>query len=163
MGRLSGKSTDNKARQKTLILGMGNPILSDDGVGLVLAERLKGRIDGVDVSLNPMIDLSLMDDILGYEVVYLIDAMTTRGGTPGELKRIHENDSSGTLHLFSSHGMNFYELMNLGASLGYDMPKVGGIFGIEIGDAVEFSESLSPAIQERIEEIIEIICRDVMN
>jgi hydrogenase maturation protease len=163
MEMLSGKSTGNKSRPKTLILGMGNPILSDDGVGLVLAERLKGMIDGVDVASNPMIDLSLLDDILGYEVVYLIDAMTTRAGIPGELKKIHEDDSVGTLHLFSSHGMNFFELMKLGRSLGYDMPKVGGIYGIEIGDEVEFNESLSPVIQGRIEEIVESICRDVMN
>jgi hydrogenase maturation protease len=163
MEMLSGKSEDNKPRGKTLILGMGNPILSDDGVGLVLAERLKGLIDGVDVAGNSMIDLSLLDDIMGYEVVYLIDAMTTRGGIPGELKKITEDDSVGTLHLFSSHGMNFFELMKLGRSLGYDMPKVGGIYGIEIGDDVEFSESLSPQIQEKLDDIEGIICQDVMN
>jgi hydrogenase maturation protease len=156
-----GNSTDNKTKPKTLILGMGNPILSDDGVGLVLAEKLRGRIEGVDVASNPMIGLSLLDDILGYEVVYLIDAMIIRGGIPGELKKIREDDSAGTLHLFSSHGMNFFELMKLGRSLGYEMPKVGGIYGIEIGDNVEFSESLSPAIEKRLNEIVETICRDI--
>jgi hydrogenase maturation protease len=156
-------STDNNHRLKTLILGMGNPILSDDGVGLVLAERLKGRIEGVDVACNPMIDLSLLDNIIGYDFVYLIDAMTTRGGKRGELKRIHEEDSIGTLHLFSSHGMNFYELMKLGRSIGYEMPEVGCIYGIEIGDEVEFGESLLPEIEEKLDEIIEIICSDIRN
>jgi hydrogenase maturation protease len=140
---------------------MGNPILSDDGVGLVLAEKMRGRIEGVDVASNSMIDLSLLDDIMGYDIVYLIDAMTTRGGVPGELKRIGEEDSAGTLHLFSSHGMNFFELMKLGRSLGYEMPKLGCIYGIEIGDEVEFSESLSPAVEEKLEGIIETICADI--
>ncbi len=140
---------------------MGNPILSDDGVGLVLAEKLRGRIEGVDVASNPMIDLSLLDDIIGYDVVYMIDAMTTRGGKPGELKRIHEEDSIGTLHLFSSHGMNFFELMKLGRSIGYKMPEIGGIYGVEIGDKVEFNESLSPAVENKLLEIVETICRDI--
>jgi hydrogenase maturation protease len=157
------KLADNRIKPKTIILGMGNPILSDDGVGLVLAERLKGLIDGVDVVCNPMIDLSLFDDIIGYDVVYVIDAMTTRGGKPGELKRIHEEDSIGTLHLFSSHGMNFFELMKLGRSIGYKMPEVGCIYGIEIGDEVEFGESLLPATKEKLDEIIEIICSDIRN
>ena len=63
---------------KALILGMGNPILSDDGVGLAMAEMLKDRICGVDVAASAMIGLSLFDLITGYDVIFIVDAMTTR-------------------------------------------------------------------------------------
>jgi len=63
---------------KTLILGLGNPILSDDGIGLVVAERLKGRVGGVDVISTPLTGLHLLDLMVGYDALFLIDAMIVR-------------------------------------------------------------------------------------
>ena len=77
---------------KTLILGMGNPILSDDGVGLLAAEKLRDRIPETDVASSAMIGLSLFDLIIGYDTLFIIDAMTTREGKMGELKKIGEDD-----------------------------------------------------------------------
>jgi hydrogenase maturation protease len=52
---------------KVLILGMGNPILSDDGVGLVIARALEGRIEGARIETSPIIGLGLLDMVTGYE------------------------------------------------------------------------------------------------
>ena len=149
------------ADPRILILGMGNPILSDDGVGLVIAERLKMRLPGVDVEACPTIGLTILDLILGYDLIFVIDAMTSRGGMPGTITKLCEHHAGGTLHLFSSHGVNFYELMTLGERMGYAMPEVGGIYGIEIGDAVIFGEQISPGLQERLDEIVNEILADM--
>ena len=58
---------------KTLILGMGNPILSDDGVGLALAAMLRNKIRGADVAASAMIGLSLFDLIIGYDTIFIIE------------------------------------------------------------------------------------------
>ena len=146
---------------KTLILGMGNPILSDDGVGLLAAEKLRDRIPETDVASSAMIGLSLFDLIIGYDTLFIIDAMTTREGKMGELKKIGEDDRYGTLHLFSSHGMNIFELMELGVRCGYDMPRLLAVYGIEIGNKVAFGEALSLALNEKLPAIVEEIIDDI--
>jgi hydrogenase maturation protease len=146
---------------KTLILGMGNPILSDDGVGLLAVEKLRYRIPRADVASSAMIGLTLFDLIIGYDTLFIIDAMTTRNGKLGELKKIGEYDRHGTLHLFSSHGINIFELMELGVRCGYDMPRLLAVYGIEIGDEVAFGEALSLALNEKLPAIVEEIIDDI--
>lgn len=144
---------------KTLILGMGNPILSDDGVGLALAEMLRSKLHGVDVAESAMIGLSLFDLVMGYDTIFIIDAMTTKGGKMGELKKIGKDDRCGTLHLFSSHGLNIFELMELGVQCGFEMPRLAAVYGVEIGSEVAFDENLSPELNEKVPAIAEeIIC-----
>lgn len=146
---------------KVLVLGMGNPLLSDDGVGLVVAERLKGKLPGVDVWSETMIGLGLIHQVLGYDKIFVIDAMTTGDLAPGEIKIIHREDKLGTRHLFSSHGMNFYELMELGVYLGYAMPEIGALYGIAINREVYFGESLSGELMEKISYLTETIGADI--
>lgn len=145
-----------------LVLGMGNPILSDDGVGLVIAARLREMLPGVDVASNAMIGVSLIDQIIGYDKIFVIDAMTMRDHQLGDLKKIYQEENCGTLHLFSSHGVNFFELMELGKLLGYDMPEVGGVYGIGINAEVAFGETLSIELNEKISTITNRIFEDIV-
>lgn len=144
---------------KTLILGLGNPILSDDGVGVFIARRLEGRINGVDITTTALAGLNLLDLVAGYEKVFVIDAMTTGEGPVGRLEKIMNGD--GALHLFSSHGLDFFNLLDLGRCLGHKIPEVGGIYGIEIGADISFGRSLSLPLSEKIETITEEIYRDI--
>ncbi len=50
---------------KTLVLGIGNPVLSDDGVGLSIARSLEGEIEGVEVIAADVSGLNLLDLIQG--------------------------------------------------------------------------------------------------
>jgi hydrogenase maturation protease len=146
---------------KVLVLGMGNPILSDDGVGIVVAKALEGRVRGVDVAASAMIGFDLLDAMTGYDKVYLIDAMCTRDGTIGEVKKISKEGGAGTMHLFTSHGIHFFELMEMGKRCGLNMPEVGAVYGIEIGDSVCFGSSLTMELQERIAPIMDKILGDI--
>lgn len=148
---------------KILILGMGNPILSDDGVGLLVAERLKGKVPGADVASCPVIGLSLFDQILGYDTIFIVDAMTARDGKIGTVQTIYECDSYGTLHLFSSHGMNIFELMELGRRCGFPVPRLAAVYGIQIGSEVSFGEALSPELNDRLMAITEEILADIVS
>jgi len=75
------------------------------------------------------------------------------------LKKLTEDD--GSLHLFSSHGLNFPELMQLGGELGYRMPDVVAIYGIEIGDEIAFGEKLSSVLKEKTKSLVERIVEDI--
>jgi len=75
---------------KTLILGLGNPILSDDGVGVGVAGELEGRLDQQEVTVveTSMAGLSLLDLLIGYDRVIIIDAIQTVGGKAGQIYRL---------------------------------------------------------------------------
>ncbi len=150
-------------KNRILILGLGNPILSDDGIGLLLTKNLEGKFPGVECASITLAGLELLDILVGYDHVFLIDAATGTGGKPGELKEI--SDGKGALHLFTSHGANFFDLLKLGRDMGLKMPEPAAVLGIEIGNATDFGTALSPALQsalptlekaitERIREII---------
>ncbi len=134
--------------KRILILGLGNPILSDDGVGLLLTEKVAGNIPGVDAMSVTLAGLELLDILAGYDYVFLIDAATGTGGRPGELKELE--DGSGALHLFTSHGVNFFDLLRLGRDMGLKMPEPAAVFGIEIGNTTDFGTSLSPALDSAL-------------
>ncbi|HTY22561.1 MAG TPA: hydrogenase maturation protease [Desulfomonilaceae bacterium] len=144
---------------RTLILGMGNPILSDDGVGLFIARQLEGKIPDVDVITTAMAGLNILDLVIGYDKLFVIDAVLTDGKSLGNLKKLTENE--GSLHLFSSHGLNFPELLRLGSELGYKMPDVVAIYGIDIGNEIAFGEGLSPELRRKMTSVVDEILQDI--
>lgn len=146
---------------KTLVLGMGNPILGDDGIGIAAARALGDLLPGVDVAVCTTIGLDLMDLFSGYDSVIVVDAMCTRTGTPGEVRQIDPDSGPGTLHLFSSHGLHFFQVMDLGRRLGLEMPTSTRVFGIEIGDMVSFDEALSEGLRGDLGRIVQAIAKEV--
>jgi hydrogenase maturation protease len=145
---------------KVLLLGMGNPILSDDGVGLFIARELEKSLLGVDVSTTAMAGLEVLELIRGYDRIFVIDASTMKKCEPGKIVKFNHEENS-CVHLFSSHGLNFFELLCLGKKLGYVMPSVEGVYGIEIGDEVCFGCGLTRHLKEKFELIARSIAEDI--
>ena len=145
---------------KTLILGMGNPILSDDGVGLHIARALEGRFAETDVRTSALIGLNLLDIVAGYDQVFVIDAIQEDGRhPPGTVVKLEAGE--GALHLFSSHGMHFFEILQLGKDVGIAVPEVAGVYGVAIGADCPFGEELSPLLARRQAGIVRQIAEDV--
>ena len=70
--------------KKTLILGLGNPILSDDGVGLWIARRLGEKLLGIEVREEAIAGISILDVVQGFPRLVVIDSIMTEGGLPGQ-------------------------------------------------------------------------------
>ena len=89
---------------RTLVVGLGNPILTDEGVGICVVEELANhaKLPDVDLAEACVGGLRLLDTLAGYERVILVDAIQTRGGTPGEIYRLHPNDLKVSLHAGST-------------------------------------------------------------
>jgi hydrogenase maturation protease len=144
---------------KALILGMGNPILSDDGVGLHVARALDGRFAGTDVCTSALIGLGLLDIVAGYDQVFVIDAIQDGSRPQGTVVKLATGE--GALHLFSSHGMHFFEILQLGKDVGIAVPEVAGIYGVVIGPECPFGEGLSPLLAGQQVGIVRQIAEDV--
>ena len=71
--------------KKTLVMGVGNPILKDDGVGIHAVRELKKTLTGVDYLEESLSGLELIEQFRGYDRIVIIDAVKTQGGVPGEM------------------------------------------------------------------------------
>lgn len=89
---------------RTLVLGIGNPVLRDDGVGWRVVEEAQGLVnsEAVEIDCIALGGLSLMERLIGYERAILVDAIHTEGGSPGTVYRLGLDDLP-TLHANAIH------------------------------------------------------------
>ena len=147
---------------KTLILGLGNPIVSDDSVGLRVAEALKGRLadrPDVEVSEDYWGGLRLMERLIGYERAIVIDAICT-GAPPGTLHRLTPGDL-GTQRSASAHDVNLATALEFGRLSGVSLPANERIIlvGIEAEDILNFGENCTPAVEAAIPRAVEMVLK----
>lgn len=144
---------------RTLVVGVGNPILSDDGVGIHVARMLKEKVlKGVHVEELPASGLELLDMVLDYDKVVIIDAIQTADGTPGHLYRLKEEDFERTIHGASPHGINIATALALGRKLVPDrMPKEVVFLAVEADDVVNVSERLTAKVADALPRIVEAV------
>lgn len=147
---------------KTLIVGVGNPILSDDGVGIYAARMLLERgLPGVYIDELPASGLELLDMVMGYDRVVIIDAIQTRGGVPGDHYVLSEDDFKRTVHGSSPHGINIATALAMGRKIVPDrMPKEVFFVAIEAEDLSNVREGLTPKVSEKLPGIVDMIEKD---
>ena len=148
---------------KTLILGLGNPILTDDGVGHQVAKELAGRLDQQEVTVmeSSLAGLSLLDLLAVYDRAIIIDAIQTVGGKAGQIYRLDPEAFDSTRHAASPHDVNFATALELGNRLGLALPRQINIFAVEVTDTSTFSEECTPEVREAIPLCVEMIIQEL--
>ena len=149
-----------------LILGVGNPILSDDGVGNHVVRKLKKKYFNVPSLEFDELDtggLSLAERFVGYKKVVMIDALALHDGKPGQVLRLTIDDFMSTKRMFCAHDCNLataYEVLR--EELGEDkLPEEVVIIGIEIEDFDSFSETLSEKVAKAIPKAIKMVEKEL--
>jgi len=148
-----------EAGEGLVIVGLGNPILSNDGVGVHAAISLASVFPGAEVTTIPMIGMDLLDRMIGHDTLVIVDAVATGSSPIGTVT--HFQLPGQGLHVTSSHGPDLQLLLSLGHSLGLQLPRAILVYGIEIGTEVPYGETLTPALQERLETALQDIAADI--
>jgi len=148
---------------KTLVLGLGNPILADDGVGIKVAHEVANQPNSsqITVSETSAAGLRLLDAIIGYDQVIIIDAIQTKEGKAGQIYRMKPEDFSFAKHLSSPHQINLVTALELGKMLDLAMPPKITIFAVEAKDITSFSEKCTPAVEQAIPEVVKMVLEEL--
>jgi hydrogenase maturation protease len=162
----------------TLVIGLGNPILGDDGVGWRVAEQVKTslleQLEGmglsetspnlpgsypVEVDFLSLGGLSLMEHLIGYDRAIIIDAITTHQEPIGHVACFPLDDlpKRGVGHLSSTHDTTLQTAIEVGRSLGARLPKQIMIVAIEAQITYDFSENLSLPVEAAIPQAEQIV------
>ena len=149
---------------KIIILGVGNPILGDDGVGIHIANELKQHISDPNIKIDEALTggMNLLDMIVGYDKAILIDAVKVDSGDEGEVKRIVLSDFA-TMHSSNPHDVSLNEAIEMAEKLGeYEIPKEIIVIGITMRELpTEFSEELSNKIATAVPKAVEMTLNEI--
>ena len=144
----------------TLVLGIGNPILTDDGVGIKVAQKLKEVNPELEVEETSEVGMALLELIAGYDKLIIIDSIKTEQGKPGELYKLELEDLKPAKYFSSSHGIDIPTAIELGHKVGYRMPKHVSLYAVEIKDNSTFGEECTEEIEERLPFIAKQIIKE---
>lgn len=149
---------------KTLIIGLGNPILGDDGVGWVVVRQVEARLekrDEVEFDYLSLGGLSLMERLTGYERVILVDAIYTGAKPVGSVSQFPLSALPDLTagHSASAHDTSLRNALNVGRSMGVPLPEDDHIHvvAVEAKSVHDFSERLSPEVEAAVTPAVESV------
>lgn len=143
----------------TVIIGMGNPQLSDDGVGLAVAlavaERLQSRMTLTVTELNTG-GIRLMEAMAGFKRAVVVDAMLS-GAPHGTVQQFDPKDFVTTRNTFSSHDTDFATAYDLGVMAGVPLPERVSFWGVEAREFDLFGECFTAEVAAAVPTAVERI------
>jgi hydrogenase maturation protease len=150
---------------KTLVIGLGNPILGDDGIGWRAVEAFRDQHarlladQPIDIDFLSVGGLSLMECMVDYERAILVDAALTGNHPSGFVSAfpIEQLPNYAQGHLSSSHDTTLQNALAVGRKMGASLPDEIWVITIEAENTYEFSEQLSPPVERAIPQVAEII------
>ena len=143
---------------KTIIIGLGNPIVRDDGVGIKVSRLLKERITDDSITIKEIYvgGLALMEAIVGYDRALIIDAIQT-GAPIGSSFELSLSSIRQTRNSCCSHNTNLESALEIGRLAGLVLPSDIKFWAIEAKDVTTFSEDLSHELEIELPDIVDRI------
>ena len=149
---------------KTLVIGLGNPILGDDGVGWRVVEEIARRTasrDDVEVDTSSLGGLSLMERITNYERVVLVDSIFSGKKPIGTISQFKLTDlpdiTSG--HTTAIHDTSLRNALSVGRSMGIVLPLDEDVMivAVETENVYDFSDILSPPVEAAVPQAVDAV------
>jgi hydrogenase maturation protease len=146
----------------TILIGMGNPVLTDDSVGLEIARRVARLVSSEQrVTVRELYSggINLMEAMAGYDRALIVDAMCTPEGRPGTIYFPTVNSLFHTRNTCSTHDANLAVALELGRLAGLRLPSEIRIWGVETADVTTFGEQLTEAVEQAVPVVVEqVMC-----
>ena len=141
---------------KTIIIGLGNPILGDDGVGWRVVEELQSKIENrkseIEFDCVALGGLSLMERMVGFQRAILVDSMETGQSPEGSVSvfPLEALTNPSASHSTAAHDTSLLTALEVGRKMKMQVPNSVMVVAIEAKNVYDFSEELSPAVAEAV-------------
>jgi len=147
---------------KTLIVGLGNPILGDDGVGWKIVEKIEKQLTShgsqVDVDCVSVGGIGLMEHLIGYDRVILVDAFISNADIGSvSVMNLEQLPNYSAYHITSTHDTSLQNAIEFGRAMGAHLPKTVTVVGIAIRPIRDFGEELSPPVAQAVPQATQIV------
>lgn len=144
----------------TVVIGLGNPILTDDGVGIYAARMVRRALPCdayVDVIELAVGGLQLMESMIGYDHVVIIDAVWSPHGETGRVIQFDAGHLPDTMNTASAHDADLPTALRVGRSLGAALPSDEGIqiVGVQAREVLTFGDRPTPPVVAALPEVVD--------
>ena len=165
---ISPPLSSDSTQPSIIVVGLGNPILGDDGVGWKVAEEVKSRLEEKSTGdpQSPLVvveccslgGLSLMEQLVGYDRAIIVDAFAVDqpAGTIIALG-LEELPNHSSLHAASAHDTSLQNALAMGRTMGAHLPKEVTLVGVASEQKYEFSEELTPNVAAAVPQAVQIV------
>lgn len=142
---------------RTIVIGLGNPILGDDGAGWRVIEQMQMYLPAsplIDFECLSLGGIGLMEHLIGYDRALLIDAFVSEAEAVGSIlsRRLDDLPNYSAFHITSAHDTSLQHAIQLGKTMGAHLPAEVMVIGIATRPIHEFGETLSAPVAEAIPE-----------
>jgi hydrogenase maturation protease len=146
---------------KVLILGIGNVLMGDEGVGVRVVDELRRAPlpDGVDILDGGVGSFLLLEPMRGAETVILSVACSD-GAEAGEVRRLRPRYSTDYPKTLTAHDIGLKDLLDAFYLLGQAPPDVT-LFAVSIPPLQDMTVELSPSVEEVVPRIAELVREEV--
>jgi len=146
---------------RTLVLGLGNPIMADDRVGIHVARMIQAELHrrpDVVVKELSVSGIRLVEELLGFDHVIIVDSHAGKETELGRIRKFTPADFTDTIHPEIPHGMNFATALEFFNRLDPEkIPRTIEIYTIDIDPEPIFGEKLSPPVEKASEDLVKLI------
>ena len=143
-------------KNQILILGMGNDILTDDGIGIKITKELQKTFTSPNIVFNTLSlgGMEIIEYLRDFQKVIIIDAIKTLNGIPGAVYQLKPADFKETTHLSNVHDISFLTALKLAKKLDIEITDNILIIAVEIVEDMVFGDDFTPQIQEKYSDIL---------
>lgn len=145
-----------------ILIGIGNNLLSDDGVGPYMAEKIGQKLD-IPYRNVTHLSLDLLDLVLGRQLIYIIDSLRNPEIPVGDVVQLTLEDLEYQQNPSYSHGITIPIIFNIGKKVYEMMPKNVRVFGINVFDNQTISDSFSEELNFKIAQISNHLLKKIQN
>lgn len=149
--------------KKIKVLGCGNTLVGDDGVGIRVIERLQEmqlppNVEVIDAGVGGMAILSWIEDA---DKVVIVDAVQTGNEPPGTVYKFTDKElPPSDMFMLSLHDLNLVDTLNVGRVV-QKMPEEIVIIGVEVKRVAEFTKELTPEVEAAIPEVLDLVLKEL--
>ncbi|HOO04033.1 MAG TPA: hydrogenase maturation protease [Methanomassiliicoccales archaeon] len=143
-----------------LLLGIGSPIVCDDGLGFRVVEEVRAMgLPDLDVDQQSVSGLDLIEIMMDYKRVVVVDAIVTGRYPAGTVMVLEPEDFKSALHGTNPHEVNIHMAIELGRRLSPErMPRDIRFVAMEVKDVWTVSDALT----EDVERAVPLAVRTVL-
>src|ERR1035438_4083962 len=141
------------------VLGLGNDILGDDALGILVARQAEARFGGqVEVISSSQAGFHVMDQLLGVSRLVVVDCIQTGAAKPGTVY-VPDEHARRPAPGVSSPSLGIFEVLAVARSLGLPAPAQCVILAVEAADCTTVGGSMHRDVEAAIPVVMEWIGR----
>ena len=142
-----------------LVVGLGSPIMSDDAIGLIVAQTIEDmHLDRVETRQEAVGGLDIIPVLWGYRHAIIVDAIKTEQYEPGTVMIFDPEDFEPTITNASAHDINLATAMAIGRDMEPEqMPVSVRFVAIEVEDLQTMHEGLTEKVEASKDKAVDAV------